>query len=149
MLFRTHLAFGLLSGLLFVKWLNISYFWLILVMFFSVFVDIDEYKSKVGKKVIFLSFVIKLLFKHRGLIHSLILPLIIFGFLWFFDYFILGLSILIGYGSHLLLDILNISGIRLFYPISNFKVKGFVKTGSMLENILFVLILVGIGYLLW
>jgi len=148
MLFRTHLAFGLLIGLLFIEFLSLNYLWLILVLFFSVVVDIDEYKSKVGKKVKFLSFFIKLLFKHRGLVHSLFIPLVLWFGLFLFGYSLVGIVILVGYSCHLFLDMLNVSGIRLFYPL-NFKIKGFVKTGSMLENLIFVGILFGIGYLLW
>jgi len=141
MLFRTHLAFGLLIGLLFVEFFSLNYLWLILVLFFSVVVDIDEVNSKIGKKFKFFSFFIKLIFKHRGLVHSLFIPLVIFVVLWFFGYNLIGLVVLVGYSSHLFLDMLNVSGIRLFYPL-DFKIKGFVKTGSILENILFFIILI-------
>jgi len=137
MRFKTHFVFGLFTGLLFVEWFNVSYFWVGIVLLFGLIPDIDEYKSKVGKKV----FLVGLLFKHRGLVHSLIVPLLIYVVLWFFGYEMLGLAIVFGYCSHLVLDMLNYSGIMLFYPFSSFKIKGFVKNGSFLESVLFFIIL--------
>ena len=54
----------------------------------------------------------------------------------------LGLEIvLIGYLGHLLLDILNKKGIALFWPF--FRVKGYFKTGGLLDFILFLVFMFG------
>jgi len=48
----------------------------------------------------------------------------------------------VGYVSHLFLDCLTRGGVRLFWPLK-FKVKGFVKSGGIVEQVIFVLLLLG------
>ena len=140
MMFKTHLMFSLLISLLIFKYFNLNplIFILILVLAGSL-PDIDHSKSKIGRKLFFVSFFVNLFFGHRKLIHSIIfasvLSLIIkiaFGNYWIPFY--------IGYLSHLFLDSLTKQGLYIFYP-SNFKLKGFIKTNGLLEK-LFLLILV-------
>lgn len=136
MLFKTHLAFGFLIGLVTLKIfnpLNIILF-LILVLIGSLLPDIDHPKSKVGKKIKLIGF----LFEHRGFFHSLLfLALIhIIVFMFFRDNpFILPL--VIGYTSHLFIDCFNHKGIMPLHPFSRFRIRGFIKTGALLETILF------------
>lgn len=89
--------------------------------------DIDHPTSKVGRKVPLISKTINALFGHRGFTHTLVAGLLFTYFLFlcstilpdmiqaFFLPFGLGLAV--GYFSHLLLDMLTVSGIPLFYPI--------------------------------
>src|SRR3989338_10662492 len=139
MLFRTHLVFGFLIALLFIKLFDINnqILSVILILFFSVFPDIDRQRSKIGKKFKFTSKLINFLFGHRGFLHSIFVPLLLFLSLLIIKQDILARAVLIGYSSHLLLDGLTISGIRPLHPIKK-KFRGFVKVGSLIEDFLFV-----------
>jgi len=142
MMFKTHLAFGLFAGLLSLKFLeakNIIIF-LSLASFFAVFPDIDEKSSKIGKRLKFLSFPIGIIFGHRGMFHTVYLPITIFLLFLMFDNPIYGIAAFIGYFSHLLTDSLTVHGIRPFYPLLNWKIRSFIKTNSILEFLLFLLI---------
>ncbi len=78
---------------------------------------------------------IDLKFKHRGVTHSL-MALVVMGLMaktFFPDILI---PVLIGYGSHLILDTLTPMGIPWLWPIkTKFKVP-VVKTGSIGERII-------------
>jgi inner membrane protein len=110
------------------------------VLFGTVFVDIDSWNSKVGKKFWFLSWI----FVHRSMLHSLVAGLFlslmvgIFSLWGCFGFFV-------GYVSHLFLDCLTVQGVRLFWPLG-FRVKGFIKSGSWVEDIIFVLLLFSVVY---
>ena len=140
-MFKTHLAFSLFIGLILIKILNIKnqILFLILLLFFAIFPDIDEKTSKISKKIKFLSYPINLIFRHRGFFHTIYLPLILF-LLFFIVNKILGVAILAGYLSHLFLDSLTKSGIRAFKP---FKLKfyGVFKSGGFFDYFLFLLFL--------
>ena len=45
----------------------------------------------------------------------------------------------IGIFDHLFLDVLTLSGVALFWPLK-FKIKGFVKSGSWVEDVIFVVL---------
>jgi len=136
MLFRTHLALGFLVGLIALKIFNPSntIFFFILVLIGSVLPDIDHPKSKIGKKVKIIGF----LFEHRGFFHSILFLILIYFISVTFlrnNYFILPL--IIGYSSHLFIDCFNHKGIMPLHPLSRLRIKGFIKTGALLETILF------------
>ncbi len=136
MLFRTHLAFGFLIGLLALKIIDPynTILFLILVLIGSVLPDIDHPKSKVGKKVKIIGF----LFEHRGFFHSLLFLILIHVVLaLFFRSNPFVLPFVIGYTSHLFIDCFNHKGIMPFHPLSRFRIKGFIKTGALLETTLF------------
>ena len=85
---------------------------------------------------------IDLIFSHRGLFHTPILYIIIWGLLTFqianpYYGFLLN-AIFIGIASHLILDALNPTGIPLFFPLEN-KRRHFanIKTGSWAETLVF------------
>ncbi len=144
MLFRSHIAFSFLVGLIFINILNPSnqILFIILVLFGSALPDIDQPKSKIGKKFKIIAF----LFKHRGIFHSVFMALIIsFGFYLFTGYFS---AFLLGYLSHLIADALTVTGIAFLYPFSNKRVRGFIKTGSIMENLVFLAFIIGIIYIL-
>lgn len=112
----------------------------------SLMPDIDICESWIGRRLGIISKPASWIFGHRGFFHSVwaggILSLI-FGL--FFHSFWLGF--LIGYLSHMLIDGLTKEGVALFYP-SKFRIKGFVKTGGVLEWLLFLVLvgLVGLYY---
>ena len=146
MLFYTHLALAFLFGLI-----GISYFhpsnqilFIILVLFGGLLPDVDSSKSKLGSKVK----VISIFFKHRGIFHSLlILPVIAF-LLYYFGYSHFALPIIIGYVSHFVGDIVTKEGLMLLYPLSDFRIKGMIRTGGFIEKIIFIALLLMSGYFL-
>ena len=144
MLFKTHMLFSFIVALFTYEYFNLNpILFTIIVLVSSFIVDIDSTRSKAGKKLWMLSYPINFLFRHRGLFHSLLL--------WIVVVFLISLvskywiAVLIGVLSHLILDSLTKQGINFFYPLT-FKVKGFIKTGGILEWIVFVLIVVGVVF---
>ncbi len=134
MLFRTHFVFGFLSWIVLEHFLNMPFFVLGFVLLGSVLVDVDSLNSKVGRKLWFLSW----LFNHRGVLHSWVGCFAVslgFGFfsLW------AGFGVFVGYISHLFLDLFTKRGVGLFWPF-NFRVRGFVRSGSWVEDIIFSVI---------
>ncbi len=111
-------------------------FWVLgFVLLGSVFVDIDSCSSKVGRRFWFLSWC----FRHRGVLHSLVGCLVLSCVVGVFNRW-LGFGFFVGYMSHLILDCFTKMGLKLFWPFG-FKVKGFVKSGSWVEDVCFVLLL--------
>ena len=108
---------------------------MILVLFGAILPDIDNTKSKIGKRFKLVGF----LFAHRGIFHS-IFAIIVFTFLLSLiteSYLAFGL----GYLSHLVADSLTVAGISFFYPLSSKRIRGFIKTGSVIEWIIFAIVL--------
>ncbi len=139
MLFRTHIVFSLVVYFLISYYVEIPFYVLIFVLLATVFVDIDVKSSKFGNRWYFrpLQWVVR----HRGIFHSLffavLISLIIGGInLW------VGFGFFVGYLSHLFLDCFTRSGVRLFWPL-RFKIKGFVRSGGIIEEVVFVLFLLG------
>jgi len=142
MMYYTHLAFGLLVSLLSIEIFNIENksMFILITVFFSIFPDIDERKSKIGRKTRIISTIINFIFGHRGFFHSIYIPLI----LYFIFYYInneIGIAILAGYFSHLFMDAMTKNGIRPLYPLVNKRINGFFITNSILEKILFLVII--------
>ena len=102
---------------------------LVLVLLGSILPDIDDGNSKIKKASGVLGSIISFMFKHRGILHSLIFVFFLFILISLWNsYYAWGLSI--GYLSHLLSDSLTPMGIRIFYPFSSFKLRGPIKVGS-------------------
>jgi inner membrane protein len=108
MIVLTHIAFALLVG---------NYFGLdlVLVAICSILPDIDTLSSPFGKLFKPLSKRIYARFGHRGLTHSLMFLDIatILGLIYSVE---LGLTILVGIGSHIFLDSLSYAGVQLLFP---------------------------------
>lgn len=149
MMYYTHLAFGFLVSLISITFFNINnkLLFILISVLFSIFPDIDERKSKIGKKYKFASRTINFLFGHRGFFHSIYIPLILYAVFYSTNAEI-GIAILAGYFSHLLMDAMTKHGIRPLYPPINRKINGFIKTNSLSEKILFLIIILSILYLL-
>lgn len=142
MRFRTHLIFSFLIGLLIINSFNIQnrIIFIIILLIASALPDIDSYKSKIGKKIKPISFLINLFFRHRGIFHS-VFVLILISLLIMLVSNEIAAAFFIGYLSHLILDSLTPKGVMFFYPFSKRRTKGFIRTGSLFENILFILLL--------
>ncbi len=141
---KTHLAFALLISVLFIKLADTIYdlammdkiVLLSLILFFSLFPDIDHPGSKLGRKVKPLSFLLNILAGHRGLMHGLIVPFFLFFIISFFGYRLYAIAVLIGGISHLVLDSLTKSGVRWFFPLK-FRIKGPFVSGGIADSVLF------------
>jgi len=146
MQFRTHIAFAFLISLFLIDYFKIKnqIIFLTVILFFSVIPDIDEYSSKISKKLRPFSYIINLLFTHRGFFHSIYIPLL--SLMLFPVNKPICLAALIGYLSHLFLDALTIGGISPLSPLFNGKIRGFIKVNSLLENIFFYALVTFIVY---
>jgi len=136
MMFKTHLAFGVLMALLAVQILQPTNPWLfgLLIVIASSLPDIDTPDSKIGRKVK----VIGWIFEHRGFFHSLA-ACFLFSVLTYAitKNTFYSIAFLIGYGSHLLMDSITKEGVMPFFPL-RFRLRGFFRTGHLLEFVVFV-----------
>ena len=147
MLFRTHLAFGFLIGLCLIDFFNLEkqILFMVVLLFFSIFPDIDESSSRVAKRLKPFSY-LAVVFGHRNIFHTIYFPIAISAVLFIFDLRALALAVLIGYLLHLFLDLITKRGIALFYPLSKRRIKGFIKVGSLIENLIFLVLIALITY---
>jgi len=137
-------------GLYIIDFLDINeqILFMVVLLFFSIFPDIDEKTSKIFKKLKPFSY-LAVLFGHRNIFHTIYFPAAISLVLFAFNLRLLSLAVLIGYLLHLLLDMITKKGIALFYPLSKKRIKGFVKVGSLIENLVFVVLVVLVIYTLF
>ena len=144
MIFLTHLLGGVLALVYFGHFTGIASIGssgkiiaIATAMLFSVLPDIDTVKSKAGKALEPFSTVISFVFRHRGFLHSFVFAAIVyFGIRYIFSPAIATAAV-IGYSSHLLLDSLTKEGVMPLWPLSEMKLKGFIKTGGLAEKLLF------------
>ena len=149
-MFKTHLVLGLFLGLVSLQFLNVPYklLFVLLVASFSSLPDIDHPKSKLGRKLFFLSWPISLIFKHRGFFHSIFPPLFLFLFFNYVKLSFLAFAISIGYISHLIGDAITKEGINFLHPFANLRFQGPITTGGILERLIFfLLIFLDISYI--
>lgn len=149
-MFKTHLMFGFLLGLFAVSNFSVKnqILFVLLVLFFSIFPDIDDYRSKISRKLGIFRYVIKIFFKHRNFIHSIFIPAIIFLVFVLINQFYLGIAAVLGYSSHLFLDMLTKQGIMLFYPLTRKRIKGIFGVNGIVDYSLFFAFLMFSVYLL-
>ena len=97
-------------------------------VFGSLFPDIDHTNSMIGKEHKAISRLTNILFGHRGITHAPLFNFIIVALLLYLTRFLTGriqiiaitgiFGLFIGLMSHLILDIITVSGIPVFYPFS-------------------------------
>lgn len=145
MMFKTHLIFGILAGLFFVKAFTIqnSLLFLAVVTFFSIFPDIDSYHSKIGGKVKPVSFILNFLFGHRGFVHSLLFAFVVYGGAYFLFGSTWAAATFIGFSSHLLLDSFTPDGTRPLFPFRG-QVNGIVRSNGLVDYALFFVFLAAV-----
>jgi inner membrane protein len=145
MMYRTHLVFGILIGLVFLKSFDIPSPWLFMfvVMVGASLPDIDMHKSKVGGLTKPFSFLFNLFLGHRGIVHSMLMAFVMYFLFWVFFGLNYAAAIFIGYTSHLFLDAFTPKGISPFWPLRT-KLNGIIKSGGILEIGLFFLFLVAV-----
>jgi inner membrane protein len=143
MMFRTHIVFSLLIALLIFPLFSLNKgIFLIVFLFAALLPDIDSAYSFIGGRVKLIGWV----FRHRGLFHSFLMTALLSGIVYFFTNLVFAIVFVLGYISHLVLDMLNHEGIRPLYPFS-FRLKGFIRTSSLAEYLLFTTCLI-IGFCL-
>ena len=139
MMYKTHLVFALFIGSFLFSFFSESFFFLFLVCIGALLPDIDHPESFFGRRIKPLSTFISEVFGHRGFFHSLFVPLLIYAILAIvFDQFFIGLSLSVGYLSHLIGDAFTQKGVNFLHPFSTFKISSFLVTGSFVEYIIFL-----------
>ncbi len=140
MLGITHVLFAAVFAFLLVNIFSFSHpvHFFLLFCFSALLPDIDHTRSILGKKIWPLSCVISFFFGHRGLLHSIFVPVIFLGLGYYFDVFWIGLAIAGGYCTHLMGDAFTFSGVRPFW--FGLKIKGIIRTGGLLEMLFFFLL---------
>lgn len=144
MLFKTHFVVALFVFLISFRFFENTFIYGLFFLFSTLFVDIDSKKSRMGKLVLFRP--LQWFFPHRGVLHSLFFAVFISLFIFMFS-IEAGYGFLLGYLVHLVLDCLSLSGVALFWPLSKKKIKGFVKTGGVIEDIVFVVFIFLSGFI--
>ena len=145
MLLRTHLAIAVLFLLSAFNYINGKIIFIVFFLLASFFPDIDTKTSKAGSSIFLRP--LQLFLSHRGIFHSFIFLSILSAIIYTFSQ-IAGTAFFSGCLLHLLLDALTPNGIKFFWPISNFKISFFIKSGSIIEEIIFVLVLLGDVFLI-
>lgn len=142
MMFKTHLAFAFLIGLLIFDYFNLNVYWFfILLLIGAGFADIDMPKSKFGRRIKPISNILNFIFGHRKFIHSGLFLLLI-GYLFYLLFGNYYIPFSIGYLSHLVLDAFSKEGINFIYPFKSLTLKGFLKTGGFFEKFLFFIFII-------
>lgn len=137
MLGRTHVVFGVFLALYFLPYVNYKFAFVCMVLFTSLFPDIDLMHSYIGNRWYFRP--IQWFVKHRGFIHSLTLALIIsIALAVYFPS--LAFGFFLGYAGHLIGDAITIEGIRPFWP-SKSESLGRMRVGGRIESGIFYLLI--------
>ncbi|PIN76695.1 hypothetical protein COV17_01375 [Candidatus Woesearchaeota archaeon CG10_big_fil_rev_8_21_14_0_10_36_11] len=143
MLFPTHVLFGVVTYFVtrhvFPGGNEIIFF--LLVLLGSVIPDIDTKWSKVNQWAGFVGKIISFFSTHRGLFHSVILYAIIFWFMYTFFSVYYAFALFSGYIAHLIGDVITPMGVAPFYPFSKRKVRGPIKVGGLIENIIIIVMI--------
>ncbi len=151
MMLKTHLVFGILLSLIFLHFFDVNpYLFIPLVCFGSVLADIDTSRSKVGRKVKPLSWLLERLFGHRGFFHSLTAAfLLLLASIYLISISFLAFAPVLGYLSHIFLDAFTLSGVPFLKPFSDRRLQGPVSTGGLTEHIIFSCIALIDAYLIY
>ena len=102
-------------------------------------VDLDSKNSKVGNYFLFRPF--QFFVSHRGFMHSFL-----FGFVLTAIFAIFSVNVAFGFSvgflSHLFLDCLTKRGVALLWPFYDKRVSFFINSGGLVEDVIFVVLLV-------
>ena len=149
MMFFTHLVLGVFIGLLSLKlnFLNINaninsaILFLTITTISSIIPDIDIATSFISRKTRTATYAISYFFKHRGIIHSILVPIVIFAVIYTINTQIAS-AILIGYVSHIMIDSLTKTGVQPFLPVTNYRIKGIMRTGGLADFMIFIFLII-------
>src|SRR5574341_660493 len=133
MMGRTHMAIGLLAGLLLFKLFNQPWYYFIpLVVLGSLLPDVDHENSKINRMMPLTRWIPKV-FVHRGFFHSIFPAAIIYIGFHLAKLDVVGIPIAIGYTSHLASDCFTRLGCNLLHPVSTFRIQGPIMTDGLME----------------
>ena len=139
---RTHMAIGALAGLLLFPLFDIQpVAFVLLALFGALLPDVDHEKSKINR-LIPITKIIPVFFKHRGFFHSVFPVVILYGAFWYAGLLSLGIPLAIGYVVHLLSDCFTRLGCNLLHPFSTFRIQGFILTDGLMEYAVFGLAII-------
>jgi inner membrane protein len=147
---KTHLAIGVLSGLLIYQYLKLDMSSAVLVGAAAIGALLPDLDAPAGTLARLLPFNPFSLLGHRGILHSA-LVLGLGAALWYFNQQPLwAIFLLAGYASHLLGDAITIQGIPLLYPIPfKFRISPIpIQSGGLFDMLLFFSTWLGVGALL-
>ncbi len=139
MMFRTHFAFGLLIGLLFLPHVQHILIFLPVLLVSSLIPDIDTAQSFIGRRA-WIFRPMQWIVRHRSFIHSFTFCIAVT--LLFVLYIpIIALPFFLGFSTHLFADALTVEGIRPFWP-SKTELAGKIRTGGKREAGIFIFVVV-------
>ena len=158
---KTHLFTGVIAGAatglaaFTIDSPNIAFATVVATVVGSIYPDIDNPKSMLGRKIKPISYVINKVFGHRNFVHSpfnlllISLAATILCVLGGKQNFLLPLfGFIIGFILHLILDSITVGGIPFLYPFSKKRFHWTkMRTGGMGEKMFVGLMLIGIGAL--
>jgi inner membrane protein len=149
MMYHTHLVFGFLFALLALTFIHPAnkYIFIAIVVFAALLPDADHENSKINAKIPGLKILSKV-FGHRGLLHSIWIPLALWLIIDIGFNSKYGSAVFIGYISHLVADGLTKMGINMVHPLKQLRIQGFIETGSVVEHLVFLFVSVGCVILL-
>jgi inner membrane protein len=148
MLFHTHLLIAVAFFLIvraFYPAISTPVF-LVIMLFGSILPDIDEPKSKINRWSGIFGTILTFFAKHRGFFHSLLFIAIACFFVnlvWNSYY---SMALFLGFLAHMIGDGITPMGIKLFYPISHFRIRGPFRVGGGAEKVIMALLLV---FIVW
>jgi len=133
MIWKTHLAMGFAVSLYFASKVTYPFVFVPVVLFASLFPDIDSGFSYLGRKPIFKP--VQMVSSHRGIVHSYTMAIFL-SIVLAFIYPIVALPFFLGYSLHLFSDSFTPQGIRPFWPLKAAS-KGVVSVGGKIDKTLF------------
>src|SRR3989344_6422718 len=144
MMWYTHIIFGLLLGLVSLRFIPQSHplLYLFFVSVAALLPDIDHPHSFINQRIAPTRFVSHFL-THRGFFHSLFPVFLLYLFVVPLHKDV-ALALSLGYLSHILIDGCTKSGVNLFHPLGTLRLQGFIETGSLAELVVFGFLLVGV-----
>ncbi len=141
MMWHTHLAFGLLFGILAMQYFNHgnAAIFLFFVLVGSLIPDVDSKESKINQKLGITKVFAAM--GHRGICHTIWFAAIIGGGVYLLWSKVIGTALFIGMFSHLFADSLTMAGVDYLHPFATWHHRGFIQTGKIGETIVLVMVL--------
>lgn len=134
MLIKTHIAASVFVALSLWESITGKIAFTILLLFSTLLPDIDSSASYINRRIKPLDKIFNFLTKHRGILHSMTFCIILTVIFASFNQK-LALPFFLGYSLHLVADSFTVIGIKPFWP-STKVIKGFIRTGGLIERIL-------------
>ena len=127
------MAITVFAILIFIPNIDYPIYFAAVALLACMLVDIDSYYSYVGNVAIFRP--LQIFTKHRGMIHSITLAVILSILLLFLSPKI-ALPFFVGYGLHVFVDSFTLEGVMPFWPYKG-ESKGIMHTGKHSESVIF------------